>query len=184
MYLVNKSLLDDYFEWLCQKLEPAFKWRNYSKLLRRLLEIDFVWTLDMDKNRALKGVYLRDAYGVDNSFSEVFITNEIDISPCSVLEMMIALAKDCEDQIMWDEDIGDRTGVWFYHMIRNLGLLTMDDKHYNRKFIDVTIRRMMYRTYAPNGKGSMFYTVRPDVNMQEIDIWYQMMYWLDAFIQY
>lgn len=176
--LVNDGLLEDYFEWLCSKLEPAFNWRAYSKLMRRLFEIDFVWTNEMDENRGLKGLYLRDAYGAYCGFSEDFVANEIDICPCSILEMMVALALDCEEKVMWNENMGDRTGVWFYHMLENLGLLVMQNPRYNQKYTDHVIDIFLRRRYQPNGKGSLFVTSRTDVDMRMIDIWYQMMYWL------
>lgn len=50
------------------------------------------------------------------------IASYLDNRPCSVLEMIIALAIRLEEHIMDDPDIGNRTGQWFWDMIVSLGL--------------------------------------------------------------
>ena len=42
------------------------------------------------------------------------ISAYLDNKTCSVLEMMIALAIRCEEHIMDDPDVGNRTGQWFW----------------------------------------------------------------------
>ena len=58
------------------------------------------------------------------------------IRPCSVLEMMIALSMRCEEQIMDDPDIGNRTGQWFWDMIDNLGLGEHERLKFDGRYVD------------------------------------------------
>ena len=39
---------------------------------------------------------------------------------CSVLEMMVALAICCEETYMDNPNIGNRTGQWFWNMVKNI----------------------------------------------------------------
>ena len=81
----------------------------------------------MDADRAEDGINLRYRFGYENGYESAMIASYLDDRPCSVLEMMVALSMKMEEQIMDDPDIGDRTSVWFWKMIDNLGLGTMHD---------------------------------------------------------
>ena len=96
---------------------------SYRKLLRELHRIEFTYSIPMDGNRAEDGVDLRYRFGYENGYSSSMISVYLDNRMCSVLEMMIALAIRCEEHIMDDPDIGNRTGQWFWNMIVNLGLV-------------------------------------------------------------
>jgi hypothetical protein len=100
--------------------------------------------------------------------------------PCTVLEMMIALANRCEETIMDDPDIGDRTGQWFWGMITNMGLGSMSDDRYDRRYVEYVITRLLDREYEPDGTGGLF-TVRDcDRDMRDVEIWYQLCWYLDS----
>ena len=102
--------------------------------------------------------------------------------PCSVLEMMIALAIRCEENIMDDPNIGDRTSQWFWGMVVNLGLGSMVDCRFDKQFVDETIRIFLNRKYAPNGNGGLF-TIRDcDKDLRKVEIWHQLCWYLDKIV--
>ena len=93
---------------------------------------------------------------------------------CSVLEMMIALSMRCEEQIMDDPDIGNRTGQWFWDMIDNLGLGNMSDSKFDSLYVDEVLQRFLNRDYKRNGEGGLFTINRRGLDMRSVEIWYQM----------
>jgi hypothetical protein len=137
----------------------------------------------MDGNRAEDGMDLRYRFGYINSLEEPEIAVYLDDRPCSILEMMIALAIRCEEQIMGDPDIGDRTGKWFWMMIDNLGLSNMDDNHYDENYINKVIRRFLDRAYDKNGNGGLFKIKGFHNDIRNVEIWYQMMWYLDEILK-
>jgi hypothetical protein len=140
----------------------------YDSLLRFLYTKDFYWLVDMDSNRAEDGLRLRHC------------NLEISLDrPCSVLEMMIALAYRCEDDVMSDPKYGDRTQVWFWNMIDNLGLAGMTNDQFSPKIANDIVDKFLERAYEPSGKGSLFMVNRPDIDMRNVEIWYQMHAWLN-----
>lgn len=131
-----------YFEWLyelvCGKWEP----RNLSfrRLLTFLYDTQFVPDNEMDCNRAVDGENLRGRFAEEcNDIPGAIPENNVSVTfqgkPCNMLEMMVALALRCEETIMEDADIGNRTGQWFWSMIVSLGLASMDDNRFDYCFI-------------------------------------------------
>ena len=127
--MTRDELKFDYFDWMyglvCDTKYP--KKLSYRKLLNFLHNMDFTYQLTMDSNRFEDGIELRYRFGYENGYDCSVIANYLDDSPCSVLEMLIALSIRLEEHIMDDPEIGDRTGQWFWNMITNLGLGSMDD---------------------------------------------------------
>ena len=147
---------------------------SYRKLLTHLHEVEFTYTLPMDGNRAEDGIDLRYRFGYENDYSEPMIASGLDDRPCSVLEMMIALSMRCEEQIMDDPDIGNRTGQWFWDMIDNLGLGNMSDSKFDNSYVDEMLQRFLNRDYKRNGEGGLFTINRRGLDMRSVEIWYQM----------
>jgi hypothetical protein len=100
--------------------------------------------------------------------------------PCSVLEMILALAIRCEENIMDDPLKGDRTKQWFWGMINNLGLDTMTDMNYNERFIDDCVCRFLNRDYEPDGRGGLFTVRNCYEDLRNVEIWYQLLWYLDT----
>jgi hypothetical protein len=96
--------------------------------------------------------------------------------------MMVALSIRCEENIMDDPIVGDRTRQWFWDMIVNLGLGSMYDKNYDEWFIDKTINRFLDRQYEPNGKGGLFTVRNCKHDMRLFEIWYQLCWYLDTIV--
>lgn len=165
-----------YFDWLCDFVcrDRYSKSISYRMLLTRLHDTEFTYSIPMDQNRAINGTALRWRF-----FGETGC-NLRDDDPCSVLEMMVALAIECEETIMDDPRVGDRTGQWFWSMIVNLGLGSMTDYKFDDIYVDEVIRRFLNREYEPNGRGGLF-TIRDcDRDLRNVEIWNQMCWHLGS----
>ena len=169
---------EEYFEWLCELIDIRRFSREFSyrKLLRHLHNIEFTWFVPHDDNRADDGVQLRRRYALrrnDATLSD-YITG-----PCSVMEMMVALAIRCEDT---EENVqfGDRTGQWFWGMIHNLGLTPMDDRSFDIEYVDDAVARLLNREYEPDGRGGLFTVKNCDGDMRTVEIWYQLSWYLNS----
>lgn len=158
---------DKYFNVLCSLVKTDLpQYSAYHKLLAKLYSERFTWILPMDQNRALAGLRLRDIYG--------YVSDE----PCSILEMLIALSQDCEIMIMQEDEMGDRTFIWFWDMIQNLGLLGMSDYAYDEDFVNYSLDIFLNRKYDRHGRGGIFYVERPRRDMRKVELWYQMNWYL------
>lgn len=182
--MVQDELSNRYFEWLYHIVNGHRMYNRLShrKLLRLLYDIQFVYILDMDENRAEDGISFRYRYGYECGHSNSIIERYLDTRPCSVLEMMVALAFKGEEQIMNDSDYGDRTGQWFWNMIVSLGLGSMSDDNFDERYVYNTITRFLDRDYAPNGQGGLFTIENPAYDMRYVEIWSQFMWYLDEVI--
>lgn len=155
----------------------------YSKLLKYLHNVKFEYLLPMDGNRAEDGIALRYRFGFENYYQDSIVGNLIDNSDCSMLEMMTALSLRCEEQIMCNPDIGNRTGVWFWNMIDNLGLSDMTNVNFDKKYVDNIIKRFLTRTYKRNGEGGLFVLKHCIRDLRSVEIWYQAMWYLDEYLE-
>ena len=174
---------ESYFQWLVRLIDRPM-WsggRSWEKLFRLLHETEFIYMMDMDANRADDGIELRYRYTYEHGYDHLMDVYFVE-KPCSVLEMMIALANRCEEHIMGDPDSGDRTGKWFFEMINSLGLSDMDDGHFDELLVQGAIDRFLYREYDRDGQGGLFTVHNCRFNLRTAEIWYQMMWYLNEFI--
>lgn len=178
--MANTELAGEYFDWMYSLVFG--KNRSYRKLLVRLHEIPFRYSIPMDGNREADGINLRYRFGYENGYADYIIADELDHKKCSVLEMMIALCIRCEEQIMDDPEVGNRTGKWFFNMLKNLGLHDMDDRHFEADYIDRIMLIFLNRKYQANGRGGLFTVHTHQCDMRSIEIWYQMCWYLDELL--
>lgn len=166
---------DEYFEWMYQMVLG----KGYRNLLSYLYDIPFKFILDMDYNRICDGCDLRYKFGHDTHIPSRVIDLKLDNLDCSVLEVMVALSIRMEESILCDPDYGDRTSIWFWEMIKSLGLYHMDDDNFDEQFVRDVIERFMDRDYEPNGRGGLFTVRNARCDMRDVDIWYQMCMYVD-----
>lgn len=180
---MQTQIVNEYVNWLFGLVykNRSTKQISYEKLLTHLDSIPFRYTIPKDQGRAEDGIDLRYHFALECK-PEVEPEIIIDIlgGPCSVLEMMIALAIHCEN-IMDNPQIGDRTSQWFWSMVNNLGLGAMSDDRYDSQFVDDTIVRFLNRDYEPNGKGGLFAIRRRNVDLRSVEIWWQLCWYLESF---
>lgn len=103
----------------------------------------------------MDGINLRYHFSCSCHLPYELVASYFDNHTCSFLEMMVALAKRCEDDFMSDLRYGDRTSVWFRMMFDNLGL-------YNPAAnVEDAIYRCMYRQYNPDGSNGGLFIYNP-----------------------
>lgn len=179
MLAPEDEMVNVYFHWLCSMVNADDPQESYICLMGVLFDTEFEWTIGNDVNRAEDGKRLRDP----------FFSDEESLSkPCSVLEMMIALAIRIDEEVMWNPDKGDRTAVWFWEMIDNLGLGELDDGLEYGKIERIASRKLhifVHRMYKSDGVGSLFPMKTPlqkngavTKKCHKLEVWYQMMLYM------
>lgn len=183
--MTRDELNNEYFNWMYQLVcnEKYYRRLSYCKLLSHLHNIEFTYIIGMDGNRAEDGIDLRYRFGYERQYIDPMIATYLDDRSCSLLEMLIALAMRCEEHIMDDPDVGNRTGQWFWNMIVNLGLGSMNDSKYDEKYVDGVISRFLNREYKRNGDGGLFTVPNCKNDLRSAEIWYQMCWYLDDILR-
>lgn len=178
--MTRERICNAYFKWLydlvCGNRRPSQI--TYRKLLIHLHEIDFRYSIPKDKNRARDGEDLRYRFALACYYDTEpdYILDMLE-GPCSVLEMMVALAIRCEET-MDDPDMGDRTGQWFWGMIVSLGLGAMLDSRYDERVVDDVIDHFLDRDYDPDGVGGLFTIENCRIDLRDVEIWNQMWWYI------
>ena len=176
----SDRIQNEYFEWMYELVfgDNHSESISYRKLLMHLHNTAFVYSIPMDANRAENGEHLRHKFALRYGIDE----NYLDIGECSILEMMIALAIRCEEEIMYDPNIGDRTAQWFWGMVVNLGLGEYTDEYYNRREVDYILERFLNHEYEPDGRGGLFRVRGCESDLRNVEIWYQMLWYLNNIV--
>lgn len=175
------NLEDEYFEWMYHIVCDGrySESHSYRKLLSYLHRTPFRWEIPKDVNRAEDGTELRYRFAYENYMDETEVQEELR-GPCSVLEMMLALAIRCEETIMDDPNIGDRTSQWFWKMVVNLGLGPMVDRKFDQQYVEEVISRFLDREYDADGHGGLFVVRDCGCDLRDVEIWTQAMWFLDS----
>lgn len=188
--LGKNDINQEYLEWMGELVKgcsefPVTGWKgldytHYSRLFKHLNSIDFYYNIPMDANRYEDGIELRYQFGRDMNYDNRLIANCLDDHPCSVLEMMVALAVRCEEQIIYDDEVDNQAGLIFWDMLDNLDLISMDDYNYRPWYVDNVITKLLDREYERNGNGGLFTLKDCDEDVRDIEIWYQMCRYINA----
>ena len=174
---------EEYYKWLCRFIFTSRR-RNYKRLIRYLHGVEFTYSVLFDENRYEDGLSLRSRFAYELGYGYDHITNTMGDDPCSVLEMMIALALRCEEHIMDDIEYGDRTSQWFWTMIDNAGFGSLTDLNFNSREAEYIIDRVLNRKYGPCGEGGFFYIKNNcNVDLREVELWYQLNWYLDSYFE-
>lgn len=185
MITLRDRIINEYFEWLFNLVcgEEYSKQFSYRKLLTRLHDTGFRYLIPDDRNRAEDGVDLRYRFIWLHDYNDMYdeIMDILD-GPCSILEMMVALSIRCEENIMDDPNIGDRTSQWFWGMVINLGLGSMYDSRFDKRYVDEIINVFLDRKYEPNGKGGLFTIRDSERDLRKVAIWHQLCKYLDNIV--
>lgn len=166
---------NEYFEWMYDLVCSNTRY-SYRKLLTYLSNVEFRFVIPMDENRAYDGINLRDRFLFEKGRR---FQRDIPDGPCSVFEMMVALSMRCAEQIIDNPEDDDQIGRLFWYMIQNLGLAYMDDSRFELDIVEDTVQRFLDRDYEPNGKGGLFTVENTGYDLRQVEIWYQMCWYLD-----
>ncbi len=173
--MIHDMIVDEYYDWLCSfvydRSRVKYEYISFEKLLYRLHHIEFRYIHPMDENREADGKDMRWRFAQECGYPDIPDCIE---GPCSVLEMMVALAVRCEETIMDDPAYGNRTGHWFWTMCHSLGLGSESDAVYNERHVDDVIEAFLNHDYEPNGKGGLFWIRNCEYDLREYEIWFQL----------
>ena len=157
-------MYSDYYIWL----ESLVNDGNHSRLIRYLYEKPYRWQFTLDENRAAGGINLRSKFAYDNGIN----FQDVGVGPCSILEMLIALADRMVEILTMD--IFD----WFWDLMRNLGLDRFDDSHFDESGVNYILNVWLDRAYDASGNGSLFPLHYYQGDCRNLDIWGQMNAWI------
>lgn len=180
---------EKYFDYLMQLVDADVEGHGYVTLCHILHDMEFYWLLDHDENRAEDGIVLREEwYNLALDRGDIFsekcddnIREWIEHKPCTVLEMMVALADRIENTVMYDSDDPNRTADWFDQMLINLDLDDFTDDWITLDSRDEIISRVQValdREYDHDGKGGFWPLHKSRKDQRKVEIWYQMNQWL------
>lgn len=178
---MREELKQEYFEWLYNVACVDRGHISYRYLLQHLHNVEFEYLIPRDQNRADDGIDMRYRFAIVCNYYES-LDKILDIldGPCSVLEMMMALAIRCEENIMDDPNMGNRTAQWFWGMIVSLGLGSMNDSFYDEQAVDDILVRFLNREYEPDGTGGLFTIRHTTQDLRKVEIWHQLCWYLDS----
>lgn len=138
-------------------------------LISVLAEVEFIPRHPMDENRAQDGIELRSDFEYETG---EYLDKDSGLMPsCTFFEMVAALAIRCENQMMRNTSLGDRTAKWFFEFLGNLDLLGRDER--DVKFIVTTCELFM------EGKKDMFPLKKRGIKQANEQIWKQLTAYLN-----
>lgn len=167
------DITESYRSWMMEKMRAA---THYAILFDILHDTQFEWFVEWDAHRASDGRNLRVRYEEEMGYEYPDFLYE---QPCSFLEMVIAMAFTIEDRIMYDPDEGDRTYLWFWEMMHNIGLDICTDEWLARNgkdgldYVNHQTEIVIKRRYDDNGYGSLFPCKDDSVDMRKEELWVQ-----------
>jgi len=142
--------------------------RQHDDMLRYLFRRDFYSLIPNDDNRVEDGISLRDGFEMDSGSILNFDAE------CTVLEALIGIASRM-GYMLYDPKIDDDKQLvpWFWTLIKNLELAPRSQN------IPEIIDIFLERKYDYNGDGGLFPLRFPKKDQRKVEIWYQMMAWID-----
>lgn len=182
--MTKNELINNYFDWIYRRVcdDEVIRGKRYYKLLSYLHNIDFDYIIAMDSNRASDGINLRYRFGYECDHHAAMVTCYLDDRDCSVLEMIVALAIRCVEDVMDEANMGNQVSQWFWIMMDNLGLSEMTDNHFNEAYVSEVVDDFLYRRYGRDGTGGLFVIEDCDRDLRSVEIWCQMMWYLDSIL--
>lgn len=175
---------DKYYHWLVSLVCDEYHAKYYNKLLSALYGQEFYWSITRDEDRAIDGINLRRRYieehckgsGYKSRGNIESVPTQDD--PCTLLEMMAAMAIRCEIECFGYNSDNDMTDTWFWNMIINLGLDKMDDGNFKPGLVHNRVLDLLDRQFEPNGKYGLFTVEGRTEDMRDVDFWMQMMWYI------
>lgn len=181
---VSTKYLDWLYSTVCASGYESIA-HNHRQLILQLHQTQFVVYNLKDQPREADGIDLRFRYcwdtGIDyKNYNEYSFSDLIPVDHCSILEMMIALAYRADENFTRKTNNESTVPNNFWDMVKNLGLMGETDDFYDYDTVCNTLDHFNKRTYEPNGHGSLFRFNNPKDDMREIDIWYQLCWYVNS----
>ena len=169
---VNQFAETEYLVYLCDMVDAGLE---YRRLMEKLYFIPFRYSVILDRNRIEDAMQLRFEFCQERDCD---ILGHLD-GVVSVLEVLAAMARRCDESIMYDEELGDRTSEWFWVMMRNLGISGQVNEAFDEEFVDKKVDIFLDRKYSKHGKGGLFCVKSAKKDLTQIDIWMQLRLWIN-----
>lgn len=181
------SINQEYFSWLYKQI--GNQKHGYNRLCQELHNKPFRWSVSNDDNRCADGLELRDTFVEEKNLDE----NHVEVAywlkaECTVFEVLVALANRMNYFLYDLNHQEDHTSKWFLEMLTNLGLDNFDDRRsQDDRFspvteaqIDELLEKFLSRAYDFYGRGGLFpLKRRPLKDQTDVEIWYQLMNYLN-----
>lgn len=180
--LEEQQIKANYIKWLFALISEGDyngSAKEHAFVLQQMFSREFYWVHPNDENRASDGKALRERYSdvYNGQYSSENVLEALD-GPCSVLEMMIALASRMKDCAIFDVDDCCHTSECFWIMMDHLGLIDQTNKRWDPEWCDRIIDIFLDRKYSRFGYGSLFiwkpHNDKDETDFRGMEIWYQM----------
>lgn len=159
-----------YTRWLIQRgcLE------NYSELASVWDELDFVWYIPEDEDKAIQALRMRDEYCYETGMPSP------RQAPASFLEVFVSITDTLTAMLYQDRESFTKS------ILLNVGARSYSDdwslpSEIHEEALNIA-ERVMYRTYSRNGTGGLFRI--PGVDTLEMPITTQMIQWANLYDPY
>ena len=166
----NQQLKTEYLQWLEPQLrdEHAPQSKSFWELLDIMFEKPFDFSIAMDNNRVVDGLYLRLEYFALNGRTRKL--DRMSLGPCSFLEVLIGLSR------RMAFIAGGEAPGWAWQLLNHLELQRMSDplSRRRREKVQEIMDTVIERSYSPDGQGGFFPLSWPDDDQTQIELWYQM----------
>lgn len=179
--MTKEKLNELYFNWLIGQVnEPSDPYVDYSELFKSLYEKDFIYLIDRDINRAEDGLALRKKFKKEYDLDA---DKRLYFDPCcTCMEAMVAIAINCEHDIMACDPDDEHPNRWFWGMIESLGLMPYDNFNFNHAAVDRILNRWLNREFNMDGSGSLFTIKHPLTDYRKMEIAGQMYHYLNELL--
>jgi len=176
------ELQELYSDWMRKFVfKNAREREQYGYLLDALHASMFYFSIPMDENRMRDGIDLRYRFAYENGYDNHEVENALNVtSSCSMLEMMIALSIKGDERILYDYETGGRADYIFMTMLESLEFNDMTNDRFDPGYVNSKINGVLNHEYDYNGYGGLFVVNNPRRDMREVDIWYQMNWYLQT----
>lgn len=136
--------LKSYFFVLCDMIAVEFRNRTYYKLCEALFYEPYEDTMGVDPSITGGIEELRDKNNAPMNF------------PHSMLEMMISIAIAMNNVSDWETYDSDLVPYYFWDMMTNIRIDSMDDEHFDRRVVQAAIDSIKQRSYCFDGSFGLF----------------------------
>lgn len=159
-----------YTSWLIQRgcLE------NYTELASVWDELDFVWYIPEDEDKAIQALRMRDEYCYETGAPSP------RQAPASFLEVFVSITDTLTAMLYQDRESFTKS------ILLNVGARSFSDdgrppSEIHEEALSIA-ERVMYRTYSRNGTGGLFRI--PGVDTLEMPLTTQMIQWANLYDPY
>lgn len=159
-----------YTSWLIQRgcLE------NYSELASVWDELNFMWYIPEDEDKAVQALRMRDEYCYETS------SPSPRQAPASFLEVFVSITDSLTAMLYQDREVFTKS------ILLNMGARSYSDdgclpSEIHEGALEIA-ERVMYRTYGRNGSGGLFRI--PGADVLETPLTTQMIKWANLYDPY